>query len=120
MRVYEQPTRKDVAELLRKGSGKLRAVRDTRDGALYVWDADEALHDEALRYLGLIDVAESMGIIHRIADFDWMAALPRRLDRPKAIELLKRLAKDRRVSPQLRADAVRSARLLRKTTPKPK
>jgi hypothetical protein len=72
MQVYEQPTRETVAKLLSTGSGTLRAVRDTRNGDLYVWDAEEALHEEAIRHLRLTDFAENVGQIHSLQDFDCM------------------------------------------------
>jgi hypothetical protein len=40
-----------------------------RDGALYLWDAEQALHEEAIRGLGLGDHAENLGQIHSVKDF---------------------------------------------------
>ena len=71
--VLERPTKSDIAELLKRGSGTARVIRDTRTGDLFVWDAEEALHEEVIRHLGLSDSAENMGQIHSVRDFEWMA-----------------------------------------------
>lgn len=67
--VHEQPTAKDIAKQIKGGSGTLRAVRDTRTGDIYTWDAETALHEEAIRHLGLGDHAENLGQIHSVDDF---------------------------------------------------
>jgi len=70
VRVFERPDQRDIASLLKQGSHVLRAIRDTRSGDLYVWDAESALHEQIIRQLGLSDFAENLGQIHSLADFE--------------------------------------------------
>ena len=67
--VLEQPNERDIARQLKQGSGTLRAVRDTRSGDIYTWDAERALHEEAIRHLGLGDYAENLGQVDSLAKF---------------------------------------------------
>lgn len=67
--VLKAPTAKDISRQLKTGSGVLRAVRDTRTGDLYAWDAEHALHEEAIRRLGLGDWAENLGQIQSVENF---------------------------------------------------
>lgn len=67
--VTARPSRADVERLLKKHSA-LRAIRDARTGDLYVWNAEEALHEEVLRQLGLTELGENVGQILSIQDFD--------------------------------------------------
>jgi hypothetical protein len=72
MEIYERPTRDDVARLLNQGSRTLRAIRDIRTGDFYVWDAEQALHEQAIHHLGLSEFAENMGQIHSLRDWEWL------------------------------------------------
>ena len=67
--ILERPTPGDIDRQLKTGSGTLRAVRDTRSGDIYTWDAATALHEEAIRYLGLGEFAENIGQVHSVAEF---------------------------------------------------
>lgn len=67
--IFEEPSPGDVARQLKQGSGTLRAVRDIRTGDIYTWDAEAALHEEAIRRLGFGDFAENLGQIDSVAKF---------------------------------------------------
>lgn len=52
-----------------KNSPAFRMLRDACTGDIYLWNAEDALHEEVVRQLALGDNVENLGQVYTWADY---------------------------------------------------